>query len=159
MNIFYSIKDTQYIFANNKILANSALFWTVNGQNLNNYEIIGNEPIFFIENNKKRFYSLFLVNISNCFLHWWVSNIDIDNNYSEIWLYYYMEKNVIKQNDINHFVFYLCYSDDIMEKSNDINSYDFRVKFKKTLGLLKMKNWLNKYNLKIIKIKYFNLLE
>jgi hypothetical protein len=156
MNIVYDICTSQENISVNKVCEASG-YWTVDGQNLTNKEIVKNEPVVYInqKSNDKCFYTLFLVNISDSFLHWWISNIDPINDYSEEWVPYYFdtstseEKNNNKHTGINHFVFYLYSHTDIIEKDDIIGTFKFRKDFK-------LMNWVNKYGLKIRITKYFN---
>lgn len=158
MNIFYSI-------SNNNFLAKSYGYLTIQGQIINKYDIIKNQPSIYINDDDDQvFYSLLLINISNSFLHWWIANIDPKNDYSEEWVPYYMNEyqteNIVSKGNnsnmypipkdkIDHFVFYLYKHNEILEKSNIINSFIFRKNFK----LIK---WVNTYNLKILSTKFFN---
>ena len=138
MNIIYeNTINTQYIQA--------STYFVVNNQFVKDKNIIQNEPIFSFKHQFKKHFSIMLIDLQTSFLHWWVSNIDLENEYKEIWINYFSPFL-----DEHTYVFYIFYQPFFIDKPEYINPFKFRDKFK-------VKEYCAKFNLKLINTKYFIL--
>jgi hypothetical protein len=121
-------------------------YCSIKSQLIKNINIIKNEPSIYIDDKKNNFYSVILIDLDSSFLHWWISNYNLKENYFETWVNYLTPFD--NNNETHRYIFYLFSQDYFIHKPEYINPYKFRVNFN-------VKENIEKLNLKLKDTKYF----
>lgn len=113
-------------------------------------------PEIFINQPTDRLYSIIMIDIDahsksgkTTFLHWWIANIDLNNNFNEEWFTYF-PPTPPKRTGTHRYYFYLLHQSGLIVKPTGMDSILSRVPFN-------IDYYINGYRMNVVDKKYFTV--